>query len=748
MTRETRLGLLIAVSFLCLVGGVVTARLLRIETLLAQTPSPNRLVAGTQDIPATDDEVSELTDGSQEPPAWQQPVKLPELDLPKPGSSVAPPPQGSPSGSTPLNTPPPIRTAPTPQGSPSGSTPLNTPPPIRTAPIPEPAPNTTVIQPPLPPVEPPTTTAPLNTDMGEMSPPSPPPLDVRDQSMESVPRVRNVQLIQPGEAPSPSNSLGVVASSASETLLLAQHSTDMGEPNTGSIQQTGAIVQIPAEQGSSQGMTIPAPPPPPSSGSEMTNSSTGLPGSGVTSPALPPLEPPVGNPSTAPGMHTIPATEGIAPETPGAAADDMPIPAPAPSAPETMGSIGSPPNLTSPEVPPPPPPGTSPPGISGGTNQPPTGITLPEVPQSGAPPALSPANSPSIPEPIPAGSVPQTPALPSRSPGMPSQSPVAPPPTTSPPEAGSLPQSSSLIPGSSPQSLGLPPESPAAASGNPALQEPPPRVMPPPDVPERTATPPAAQLGAPVMAPTQPAAGNVPTPTAPPANRDSALGTVPNPNIAPSYPNTPTPTPPATSPTPVRTYDVDLHRVQLNETYAAISLRYYLEAGYARALEQYNLDRPPIGDRTLAQGLRPDMMVQIPPIRILREDYPNLVPRWEDAPTTSQPRSTQPNGSQPNTPQPPAIRPPQPRQVTPPAVRPVTAIRPTTNQPARPTNPTPQLRTYTTKEPGEYLREIARRELGSGQYWQEIWELNRSFDPSKRIPPGTMLRLPPKPRRR
>ena len=40
------------------------------------------------------------------------------------------------------------------------------------------------------------------------------------------------------------------------------------------------------------------------------------------------------------------------------------------------------------------------------------------------------------------------------------------------------------------------------------------------------------------------------------------------------------------------------------------------------------------------------------------------------------------------------------------------------------------------------MREVARRTLGNGDRWAEIYELNRRFDPKDVIPAGSTLQLP------
>jgi nucleoid-associated protein YgaU len=46
-------------------------------------------------------------------------------------------------------------------------------------------------------------------------------------------------------------------------------------------------------------------------------------------------------------------------------------------------------------------------------------------------------------------------------------------------------------------------------------------------------------------------------------------------------------------------------------------------------------------------------------------------------------------------------------------------------------------------ENGEEVYEIARRTLGNGDRWMDLFKLNPQFRPGQVIPVGTVLRLPP-----
>lgn len=162
-------------------------------------------------------------------------------------------------------------------------------------------------------------------------------------------------------------------------------------------------------------------------------------------------------------------------------------------------------------------------------------------------------------------------------------------------------------------------------------------------------------------------------------------------------------------------YFTDLHPWQPNDSFAAISQRYYLDEGYAAALAAYNRDHPADLERGSADPSR--MMlgqkVGVPPIWVLRKKYPNLVP----APGAILEAKPSANVGVPTA--------------------------PVANPSVAPTMLTSRSAViYTVSEPGEMLRDIARKTLGNGEQWRVIYDMNRSINPAERIPGGTRLRLP------
>jgi len=163
----------------------------------------------------------------------------------------------------------------------------------------------------------------------------------------------------------------------------------------------------------------------------------------------------------------------------------------------------------------------------------------------------------------------------------------------------------------------------------------------------------------------------------------------------------------------VDSYDVDIHLVQVGDSYRSISQRYYLEEGYAQSLRQYNLDTAPDALESPDRMQPGKTRLGIPPIRVLRQKYPQMVPGVNGAPVV--------NVSNP-------LQSPMTGQV---------AFGSPQNL-----NPTSAFREYRVPEPGQTLREVARTTMGSGEYWRKIFDLNTRLNPQERLAPGTILRLP------
>jgi len=151
-------------------------------------------------------------------------------------------------------------------------------------------------------------------------------------------------------------------------------------------------------------------------------------------------------------------------------------------------------------------------------------------------------------------------------------------------------------------------------------------------------------------------------------------------------------------------YDEDLHQASRNETYQAISKRFYEDESYAAALQQYNRDNPGGGG-----------YVRVPPIEVLMKRYPNAAPKGGVRPAS---------GAAPAS-----------LNVT------------TERDPSRsPVSPVASYPVYTVPESGETLRDIATKTLGNADHWRAIHELNISVNPNEKLAGGTRLRMPPQAR--
>lgn len=147
----------------------------------------------------------------------------------------------------------------------------------------------------------------------------------------------------------------------------------------------------------------------------------------------------------------------------------------------------------------------------------------------------------------------------------------------------------------------------------------------------------------------------------------------------------------------VESYDEETHICRAGESFESISEQHYHTRKYDRALLAFNRNHPRAPD---AVRLEPPQVVDgmpvfIPPARILdRQATPasGVVPAAASMPQAAAPSA----------------------------------------EPA-----------YRVRRPNEGLWDIARRTLGSGERWTEIWNLNRQVVAEQPVPVGTVLRLPP-----
>jgi nucleoid-associated protein YgaU len=199
-------------------------------------------------------------------------------------------------------------------------------------------------------------------------------------------------------------------------------------------------------------------------------------------------------------------------------------------------------------------------------------------------------------------------------------------------------------------------------------------------------------------------------------------------------PTIPVPMAPEPSPAkvPVREVRPFKATAELN-TMEKISQHFYGDEKYAEALFAYNKALGPSSYFRDDSPYRPSLVgevVLVPERDVLEKNYVaeigNHRPRPETVPMID---------THIPTPGPTAAAPPPPPVATTPALQP----------PAPLASAADGAKTYTVQGNGEMLYEIARRTLGSGKDWTDIFNLNRDKlpHPERPIPAGTVLQLPP-----
>jgi hypothetical protein len=182
------------------------------------------------------------------------------------------------------------------------------------------------------------------------------------------------------------------------------------------------------------------------------------------------------------------------------------------------------------------------------------------------------------------------------------------------------------------------------------------------------------------------------------------------PSIASTGPRPPLETPAAAATTGaavVESYDEETYTARPSDNFRTISRAYFQDERYAQALWQFNRDHPLATDQ-IRQGmdsLPSGTNVYIPPLRILQKYYSQAI--GESAP--GQPQGSAAAGLSTS----PVVAVSQPRQSS-----------------------------YQVSGTGEMFRDIARKTLNDPERWVEIYQLNRTYDPSVPVPAGAELRLP------
>lgn len=181
----------------------------------------------------------------------------------------------------------------------------------------------------------------------------------------------------------------------------------------------------------------------------------------------------------------------------------------------------------------------------------------------------------------------------------------------------------------------------------------------------------------------------------------------------------------------VISFDEETYICKPNDTLAGICRERYHSEQYVQALTLFNRSHPmaAAGIRSDPPVLQAGQPVYIPPAEILQKRCPAGANGGPINPPTSFPSGpqggTMPTPTAPSNPQ-------------------VGLIPPT---PPGPTTGVPAARgrewLYTVQSKPETFYEIAKRELGNGDRWSDIWRLNQSFAAGDSLLVGTVLRMPP-----
>jgi hypothetical protein len=161
----------------------------------------------------------------------------------------------------------------------------------------------------------------------------------------------------------------------------------------------------------------------------------------------------------------------------------------------------------------------------------------------------------------------------------------------------------------------------------------------------------------------------------------------------------------------VDAYDEETYSVRPNDSFQSIALDKYQSDRYSRALWLFNRDHPLATASVKSDPpiLQVGQEVYIPPTRILDRYYAAAISQ----------------------------------SVTPVATNFANAaVSETTTTPAAPALPPEPPNSYRVASGGEMIRDIARRTLGDGDRWVEIYRLNPTVDPKELVPANTELRLP------
>jgi hypothetical protein len=228
--------------------------------------------------------------------------------------------------------------------------------------------------------------------------------------------------------------------------------------------------------------------------------------------------------------------------------------------------------------------------------------------------------------------------------------------------------------------------------------------------------------------PTPPVADDAPAGSQPPAPAHTEVaqrpaGTKPLPplgaaptSIAPaivvSSPTSSGPPPPTLVTPRVESFDEEVHTCQAGDNFAQISKQYYKTEAYANALLMYNRNHGQASPSVQKDPpeLKTGDTLFIPPTAILEKRHPTLIPGLTPLPTPG------------------------------PAAAGVTAH--SSPAPTMAQQTAAKYAVYRVVSGNEGMFTIAQRALKDGMRWIEIARLNPTFNPSRPVPPNTILYLP------
>jgi hypothetical protein len=192
-------------------------------------------------------------------------------------------------------------------------------------------------------------------------------------------------------------------------------------------------------------------------------------------------------------------------------------------------------------------------------------------------------------------------------------------------------------------------------------------------------------------------------------------------------------------------FDVQYYRCNAEDaSFEALSRHFYQSPDYAAALQQFNRDYSGQTDAGLQdpKKLRPGTLILAPALPQLLKRHPELIPNRKQAPPPA--RESIPISR--SGPVDPVER--GPASVggsPPPAAEVVPSLRgpaPVQAVPVSANGPPPATKEYRVGPGPQHLYVIAQQTLGNADRWTDLYRLNPSLNPNFPIPEGTTLVLP------